>query len=159
MTLSLITGTNELAAAIESISRRGKKLDRDIQVAAVSAMAHHAQHGDVTLINRLIEVMPKGARVNALREFIIQFGKVNWDTEEKVFKHDATGTFEKEGAIGTSWTEFKPEPEYKPFDALKAISAMVKRIDSADPERGDRVDDKQAAAIKKLAVELGAETA
>jgi hypothetical protein len=135
----LIEGAAAIDKAITSISTRGKKLDRDIWQAAVSAMAHHAQHGDVTLVNRLVEAMPKGSRVNALREFIMAHGKVGWHEEKKVFVHDKEGTFDLEGALSVSWVEFKPEPAYVPFDAEAALRALMKKVENADPTKGDKV--------------------
>lgn len=156
-TMKLIAGTEAINKAIDSIASRGKKLDRDIHIAAVSCMAHHAEHGDVTLINRLVDNMPKGSRVNALREYIMAYGKVQWDAENNCFKHDREGTFDREGAIENAWTEFKPEPTYKPFDAVKAISQIVKRVQDADADKGDRVTAEQAEAILALAAKLGVE--
>lgn len=155
--MKLLTSKTDIVKAIASIQTRGKKLDNDIWVAAVSAMAHHAEHGDVTLVNTLVDAMPKGSRVNALREFILAFGKVTYDEQNKVFAHDKEGTFDLEGAQEKSWVEFKPESEYKPFDALKAIAKIVGRVQGADAAKGDKVTSAQAKAILKLATELGVE--
>lgn len=155
--MKLLTNKADIDKAIKSIQTRGKKLDADIWVAAVSAMAHHAEHGDVTLVNNLVSAMPKGARVNALREFILCFGKVTYDEQNKVFAHDKEGNFDLEGAMETSWTEFKPEPAYVPFDALKAMAKLVKSVQAADADKGDKVTAAQAKAILKLAAELGVE--
>lgn len=155
--MKLITDTAKLKAAFDSIAKRGAKLDNDIWIAAVSAMAHHDKHGDVTIINDLVAAMPKGSRVNALREFISAFGKVVYDTDNKVFMHDKTGNFDLEGAISQSWTEFKPEPPYQPIDALALIKKLAVRIQKADASKGDKVTNKQAQAVMRLAADLGVE--
>ncbi len=152
--MKLITDKTALLAAFKSINTRGKKLDDDIWVAAVSAMAHHAKHGDVTIINQLVEAMPKGSRVNALRDFILAHGKVGFDEDNQIFTHDKTGTFDLEGAQEKSWTEYKPDPAYKPVDALALVKALAKKI-SADRKEGDKVTDVQATAILKMASDLG----
>lgn len=155
--MKIITCETKIKAAIKSIQARGQRLDRDIWVAAVSTMAHHNKHGDTTLINGLVDAMPKGSRVNALREFITAFGKVTFNEETKAFDHDKAGNFDLDGATATSWVDFKPEPEYKPIDALALVKAMVTKINNVDPEKGDKCTQKQAKAINALAVELGVE--
>lgn len=150
----LIEGTTAINKAIDSIETRGKRLDRDIWVAAVSAMAHHAKHGDVTLVNRLVSAMPKGSRVNALREYIMAFGKVAWSEENKTFVHDKEGTFDLEGALGVSWVEFKPEPEYVPFDAGAALRQLMKKVEKADPAKGDKVPAGMVERLSALMAEI-----
>ena len=153
--MKLITSKAAIIKAIASISGRGAKLDKDIWVAAVSAMAHHNEHGDVTIINELVAAMPKGARVNALRDYILAHGKVSFDAQAKAFVHAKDGFFDLEGALAISWVEFKPEPEYKPFDALKLVTALAKRISAADADKGDVCTFEQAAAILSLASSMG----
>lgn len=154
--MKLITNTADLRKAFKSIQTRGKKLDNDIWIAAVSAMSHHNEHGDITIVNELVEAMPKGSRVNALREFILAHGKVTFDEENQIFSHDKEGSFDLAGATETSWVEFKPEQAYKPVDALALVASLVKKI-NADRHEGDKVTKAQAKAINKLAVEMGVE--
>jgi hypothetical protein len=155
--MKLITEISKIEAAIKSINSRGAKLDRDIWVATVSAMAHHAKHGDVTIVNKVVASMPKGSRVNALNDFILAHGKVTYNEETKVFDHDKAGNFDLDGAQAKSWTEYKPDPEYKPLDALAMVKAMATKISKADKDKGDKVTNAQAKAILKLAADLGVE--
>lgn len=155
--MKLITDTAKLKAAFESITKRGAKLDDDIWIAAVSAMSHHNTHGDVTIINELVSAMPKGSRVNALREFIEAHGKVSYDTDNKIFLHDKQGNFDLEGATAQSWTEYKPEAPYQPIDALALIKKLAVKIQNADANKGDKVTNKQARAVLQLATDLGIE--
>lgn len=154
--MKLLTTTADIQAAIKSITSRGKKLDNDIWVAAVSVMAHHEKHGDVTLINELVAGMPKGSRVNALREFIMKHGKVTFDEENQIFLHDKEGNFDLDGAQEKSWTEFKPDPKYVPVDALALITALAKKI-KAERKEGDKVSPAQHTAIMAFAAEMGVE--
>lgn len=155
-TMTLLIGTDAIDKAIASIKTRGAKLDQDIWIAAVSALQHHDLHGDTTLVNRLVAAMPKGSRVNALRDFITCVGKVKFNDKTKQFDHDKEGTFDLAAAVAVSWTEYKPEPAYVPFDALKAIKALVAKLDSADTDKGDKVTAEQDKAIRTLAAQLGA---
>jgi len=146
----LIEGATAIDKAIASIASRGKRLDRDIWVAAVSAMAHHAKHGDVTLVNRLVENMPKGSRVNALRDFILAHGKVAWSEQDKCFVHDKSGAFDQEGAMSRCWTAYKPDPEYVPFDALSALKQLMSKVQKADALKGDKVPEGMVESLSRI---------
>lgn len=152
--VKIIQGASAIDAAIASIGRRGAKMDRDIQQAAISAMAHHAQHGDVTLVNRLVDAMPNGSRVNALRDFILNHGAVSYDSESKAFVHTKGKDARIEQAQGVMWTEFKPEPEYKPYDAIAAIKAVIDRASKADKSKGDKVPAGLTTRLGDLVAEL-----
>lgn len=147
----LITDKAKLNAAIESIARRGKRFDNDVQTAALSCMHHHANHGDVTLTNRLVEAMPNGSRVNALRAYIETFSAVAWDEEAKAFKHDKTRKHRLDAASETTWVEFKPEAAYKPIDdPMEALSNLIGRFDKDREQLGDKskVDPAMLDALK-----------
>lgn len=155
-TYKIITGTAAIEAAITSINTRGKILDKAIQVAALSCMAHHSEHGDTTLLNSLVKNMPKGSRVNALREFIQTYPGVTYDEDTEVFSHvKGAAKFDLEVMSETMWTEFKPEKAYIPFDAAAAITAIIKKIDKADVAKGDKVTPAQATAIRTAASAMG----
>lgn len=51
---------------IASIGKRSLKLQADIHQAALSAIVHHEEHGDTTLINRLLVALPKSQRRHAV---------------------------------------------------------------------------------------------
>ena len=100
----------------------------------------------MTLMNRLIDNMSKGHRVNALREFVQAFSGMTYDEKAKAFKHEKGKPVLLEQAQEQMWTAFKPEPDYRPFDAAAAIAALVKKLDAADLEKGDKVTPAQAEA-------------
>ena len=148
---ALISGAANIKAAIDSIERRGKKYDRDVQIAALSAMQHHIEHGDVTLINRLVDAMPKGSRVNALRAFIETFGAVRFDAESKTFLHTKGKDCRMDAAMQIMWHEFKPEPAYQPItDPFKRFDQLVSQFERDMKEMGDdsKVTPEMIAALK-----------
>mgnify|MGYP000654553662 CR=1 FL=1 len=53
--LKLLTGASAINTAITSISKRGKSLEKDIHVAAVSCLIHADKHGDITLAEKLVQ--------------------------------------------------------------------------------------------------------
>tara|TARA_B110000908_G_scaffold97848_1_gene115558 strand:- start:217 stop:690 length:474 start_codon:yes stop_codon:yes gene_type:complete len=153
--MKLLETKASIVSAISSIQTSGAKLDKDIWIAAVSAMAHHAKHGNPHLINDLVTAMPKGSRVNALKDYILAHGKVNYNLKKKVFTHNKDGSFDREGALAISWVEFKPEPEYKPLDVMKLVKALAKKVADADEAKGDLCSPEQAVAVAALAASLG----
>jgi hypothetical protein len=153
--MKLLTGKASIEKAIKSIQGRGKRLDRDIQQAALSVINHIQQHGDVTVANTLIEAMPKGSRVNALKAYLETFGKVTWDAKEGMVYAKNKKT-DMNGASAIMWTEFKPEPEYRPLDLAQAVQQLFDRI-QRDKEKGGTHDDKHVNAIKTLLSELNPE--
>lgn len=150
----LLEGTAAINKAIDSIATRGKKQDRDIQVAVLSAMQHHATHGDVTLVNRLVEAMPKGSRVNALRAFIETFGACRYDAESKAFVHAKGKNHRLNEAHETMWSEFKPEKDYQSVDPVAVLKGAIKRLDADVKKLGDqsKVDPSLIAGLRDLLV-------
>ena len=151
--MKLLKGTDAIQKAITSILIRGKKLDRDIHVAGVSCLQHIEEHGDVTLLNRLVEAMPKGSRVNALREWAECYGKVKFNNETRCFDHCKKSSTLLEDAIETSWVEFKPEPQYKTMNFQDELNKLIaKAYDRADTDKGDTID---FDAVKRVATAIG----
>lgn len=137
MKLKLLNSAG-IEKAIVSIGTRGKKLDSDIQVAAVSIIAHVEACGDVTLADKLMAAMPKGGRKLALVEFMLAFGKMRVLTKEndadaiaagRVMGFDKDKTTDMDGAMTTMWFEFKPEAAVlEAFDVQAAVHALLKRV-------------------------------
>ena len=141
--MKLYTDKAALAKAIKSIATRGQKLDHDIHVAGVSCLQHIANHSDTTLLNDLVNALPKGARKHAFVEWALAYGNVSLldksldgDQDKiakgQVFKLDRSKSFDLEGAIANAWYNFKPEPDLlTAFDVHKAVAQLVKRVTKA----------------------------
>lgn len=156
--MKLFTSKQTIIAAIEDIRTTGKKLDQMIQVAACSVIAHVEKHGDVTLVNTLVEAMPNGSRVNALRDFLNTFGKVVYDEASKEFKFDKSKETDLVGAQNIMWTEFKPEQPYVAFDLKALIQGVLKKADTAakDDKHKEEIDFELLAQLRAV-VEVDAE--
>ena len=148
--LKLLTGASAINTAIASISKRGKSLEKDIHVAAVSCLIHADKHGDITLAEKLVQAVPSLARKNALRDWFIAHGKFDYDAKAKQFKFDKASTTLVEEATVTPFWQFKPEVEYKPFDLDAAIQNTLKRALKA-VENGDTVDMAKLESLRKIA--------
>ena len=151
--MKLFTSVATITAAIEDIRTTGKKLDQMIQVAACSIISHVEKHGDVTLINTLVDAMPQGSRVNALRDFIGTFAKVKYNEATKVFDYDKAGKTDLAGAQAIMWTEFKPEQPYVAFDLKALIASVLKKGETAlkDEQHKSEVDLDLLAQLRAIA--------
>ena len=149
----LLVGATAINKAIDSIAKRGKTLDTDLHNAALSCLEHAIKHGDITLAERLVGAMPQQARKNAMRDWFINYGPFAYNAKNKKFTFKA-----KEGevynvaeAAQTPFWEFKPEPEYVPFNVDKAILALVTKAENAVKEHGVVIDENKLRALKALA--------
>lgn len=167
--MKLITETSLINKAIESIAKRGQKLDHDIHVAGVSVLQHVDVHGDTTLLDKLVNAMPKGSRKGAFCEWAVAFGNVRMldrsnDADKlaieqgRLFAKDKSKAFDLDGAIGTAWHEFKPEPDLlTTFDAAKMVAALVKRYGKAVKD-GAEITGQEAALSSLKALMQSMET-
>lgn len=145
----LIEGKTAIDTAIKSIATRGKSLEKDIHVAAVSTLAHADAHGDITLANKLIDAVPQLARKNALRDWYIAHGKFSYDAVNKAMTFNKKATTKLAQAIATPFWEFKAEVAYVPFDMQAAVLQLVQRAERAI-EKGDKVPTDKLTALKAL---------
>lgn len=152
---ALLEGTTAINAAITSIAKRGKMLERDIHILAVSCMAHCDKHGDITLAQKLvtgvIEALPKFAKSHAMIDWFITFGKFKYDDKLKTVVFDKTKTTDLEGAIAKPFWEFRADKAYVPFDYKKAVLQLVARAERAK-KNGDDVPLTVIDNLKQLAV-------
>ena len=148
-TFKIIDGAKAIDTAIKSINTRGKSLERDIHVAAVSCLVHADKHGDVTLAQKLVDAVPSLARKNALRDWFIAHGKFDYDMTNKALTFNKKGTTLTDEAIATPFWEFKQEAEYKPFNLEAAVLQLVKRAESAI-EKGEKVPSDKLKQLQSL---------
>ena len=139
----------KIEAAIGTISRNGVKLDKLIHQAACSILHHVDQHHDVTLAQRLVDAMPKAGRKNALRDWFLNYGRMQWDEEKKTFKYYGKGATLLDEAIATPFWDFKAEQEYKPFDINAALAQLLKRAENAR-KHGEALPEDKLAVIQAM---------
>lgn len=144
--MNFIVGHAAITKAITSIGTRGKKLDGDIQHAALSIIAHidGIGQGDTSLANALMGAMPKGSRAAALAEWFVTFGTLRLldksvvaeaDKIEKgqFFKNDRTKPLNVEGGAAVMWHDMKKVP-VKPdtVDVGDAVASLLKKLGKVD---------------------------
>lgn len=160
----LITDAKAIGSLISEIGKSGKKLDKDIQLASVSIIAHVEAHGNVTLANRLITNMPKGSRVNAIISHLTVNGKMKWDDKAKKIVYSKTKKTDLQNAIDKPWWTEKPEAPFKPevFDIAKILQGKFNKANDDSQREGLTAEQKTVIAksisdIKNAAKALGVE--
>ena len=124
----------QIALAIESAVTMKKR----VQVAAVSILAHAAEHGDYTRAAILVDGLGQGVNGTALVEFFVKFGGLTVDAEEGGFNGWAGAEYIRdnfEGAKAQPWFELKPVNPWAGYnledDVLKLVkkhTAMLKKL-------------------------------
>jgi len=126
----IISDLKVLAAAIVSIKGRSAKLDKDIQTAAVSAVAHFEKCGDVGYINRLYLALGKGARHEAYTEWVTEFGGVMANAGEgkdtTPFVKDKNKVADLEGGDSKPWYDCKKSKA--PDEVVDYYSLLLKVV-------------------------------
>lgn len=123
------------AKAVASIKNRGAMLDRDIQAAGLAAL-QQVGNGNTNWLNSLAAAMPKGARMQALKQWALAHAPCveNPNAKEakagKLFLYDKTKRLDLAEASAKPWFSFtlKADREAPAFDAQKAVEDTLKRI-------------------------------
>lgn len=146
--MELIRTLPELNKAIAKIKAAGKKLDDTVQMVGLSCLQYAEDHGQVTPASDLFKALPKGARRNALAEWMVAYGKISVKTtaeiaawaaekgkdkaEAPVFNYAKDKATDLAEAEAKPWYEFRPErPVQEVFDAQQAAQALLKRLQKA----------------------------
>lgn len=141
----------DVTKAITSIGNRAKKLDHDIHVVGVSCMYHADKHGDVTLMQALINALGKSQRRNAVIAWAIAFGKFAVSEDGKNVAYDKTAKTDLAGAEGMSPWEFTPEPVFQAWDMEAELAKFMKKASKAAEDSRNKVDPAKLEALAKIA--------
>jgi len=153
MKTTILQDKSKFNALLDTIKSSGAKLEQQVHQAAVSALYHADQHGDVTGMQRLIDVLPGFARRNALIAWAIAFGKFAPSEDGKSVDFAKHGKTDLEKAEATPFWEFKPEPAFKPFDLQAELSKLVARAEKASKDERNGIDSDDLIAVRKLAAD------
>ena len=151
--MQIIKGKAAIEKAIAPIASRGKKLDEDIHKAGVACLAHASEHGDTTLLDKLVNAMPRGSRKLALVEWALAFGQVvvldkkTAKDTGRVFGLDRGKKLDLDEAIAQPWMDFRPEADpATAFDAQAAVQSVLRKL--ANARQAGLTVENQALALK-----------
>ena len=140
----------ELSKLITAIGRIGKKVDEQIQVAAVNASGYSIENGDIRFGRQLLDNLPQGSRRAALVAYFEKYGKFVWMSSTKsldFYKRDDV-EFDEEFLMARKWYTAKGETIVSELDVQKSVDLMVKRIERAIEKGGVNV--KHAALLDEI---------
>lgn len=121
----------QLNARIDAMGKMNLKVESTIQELGLACMAHADVHGDVTVMNRLIDNLRR-PQIKAFVEWCLAFGKFKkgLDTTKGVLAYDKARITDIEAATAKPWFEFadeKAEAVAKAFDLQAAVKALLKK--------------------------------
>lgn len=146
---------------VDSVLRRAKTITRDIHIVGVSTLIHAAEHGDITLMTKLVDGLPGGFRKSALLKWFIAHGPVVWNPGDKKaedkalrkgrlefsaeaalpikerIKADLDGLVKELSAV--NFGDWDKEPEFDGYDQTKALFAVLNKAEkiAKDPEKAN----------------------
>lgn len=153
---------------IASVKRRGKSLDKDIHITALSLAYHVSQHGDASKLADLCNAMPKGSRVKGLVAWISAHFpaiKVSFNKEAGAYKATAKGWKDAEylldAAEACPFWDFTAERNpvaRTPLTIIKSAATQMGKLAEAGGDDAELAA-KLALALAKVQAMVEAEMA
>ncbi len=145
--MRIIEKAKSVRDQIALIKSRAKTLDDQIHIIAVSCLHHADKHGDVTLMQELIDAMGRSQRRNAVIAWACAYGKFDANSKGKNVVYSRVKQTDLEGAKGESPWDFKPEPAFKTFDVEAELKKLLKRATKAAEDSRNNVPKEFIAKI------------
>lgn len=116
-----------------------KLLDVEFQRLGLSAIYAVQQHGNVHYVNALWLALPKGARHDAMTQWLLTFGGVQVNPNRSQAKTMPFAYLDKaavdmEKAAASLWTTFAPSKPVEAFSVLAQIQKILKTVDGGKRE-------------------------
>ena len=129
-----MTDKLDILKRINSIARRGAKMDRDIHETAVDCLVHARDHGDITLLSKLVGAMPKSSRRKALIAWANAHAPVNFQTKAELFKlkkQRSQSDWHVAEAEAVPFWEYTKEKAPAQYDLNKAVNGFIRSLKKA----------------------------
>lgn len=126
---AIIKGADGINAAITKVRQNDQKTQKHLHLTAVSCMVHADEHGDITLMQRLLDTVSKAYRRNALIQWATDFGKFRWDEKNKVLCFNKHKVTDLEKAMDVPFWDHTKEPEHKSMDLVSELFRLIQRAE------------------------------
>lgn len=157
MNVIIIEDPAKIGRLITTIGKSGQKMDALIHQAACSSLVHASKHGDVTLMSRLVNSMPRSARREALIYWTSQHSPLVWTkgaegnpSAFRLNKGKKAREFNISGACNTPFWDFSPEKNPAPFTIDRLVKLVQSKVKKA-VERGELAREEVDTVRAKLA--------
>ena len=137
--MKIIEKAKNVRDQISLIKTRSKQLDDQVHIIAVSCLYHAEQHGDVTLMQELIDSMGRSQRRSAVIAWAEAYGKFERNSKGKNVVFCRAKQTDLEGAKNESPWDFSPEPAFRPFDMEAELKKLLKRATKAAEDSRNNV--------------------
>lgn len=136
--------------AIGSIKKRSANLREDIHSAAIGAISHAKEHGDLTLATKLANAVSK-ANAALVRRYFVEFMPVRWVKAEGFKKIKGKGVFNLDGALEVKWDELESgDAAISAYNAMTDLKSLVNSIKARIVKAEDNDDAHMAGVYGEL---------
>jgi hypothetical protein len=133
-----LLNAKDLESKIAQIGKTAGELQSEIQIAAVNAIGHSIENGDIRFGQKLFDVLPSGVRRASLVAFLEKHGNFAYLKDEKKFAYyKAQTSYDEVALLATSWASAKSENIVSEYDVQDMFDKLMKRIESAIKKSGD----------------------
>jgi hypothetical protein len=133
-----LLNAKDLESKIAQIGKSAGELQAEIQIAAVNAIGHSIENGDIRFGQKLFDVLPSGVRRASLVAFLEKHGNFCYLKDEKKFAYyKAQTSYDEVALLATSWASAKSENIVSEYDVQAMFDSLMKRIESAIKKSGD----------------------
>ena len=133
-----LLNAKDLESKIAQIGKSAGELQAEIQIAAVNAIGHSIENGDIRFGQKLFDVLPSGVRRASLVAFLEKHGNFAYLKDEKKFAYyKAQTSYDEVALLATSWASAKSENIVSEYDVQAMFDSLMKRIESAIKKSGD----------------------
>lgn len=151
----LIEGQANIEKEIKAFATAGKKFDNRIHTLACSIINHIEKHGDYTgapkMFDALKEAMPRSTRNNALKQWFLEYSKLDYNNDKKEFFFNKNKENKLEQAIANPFYNLKGQEgaEFRPLVVSEVVLYAVNRFKKAQ-EKGQVFSAKETEIITTL---------
>ena len=146
-----MTSKAQIEKKIERVSKNGQAFDALVIETANDCIGHAEKHGDLTLLTKLRDALPKSYKVGTFQKIIMEVNPIKIDK--------ASNAFAKSKSSDKEWTQVTIEDYREALEAAKAesttdidvlatVKALVERVNKAKASKSRKI--KNAAILKEL---------
>jgi len=163
----LLVTSKQIDAAILEAQSHAMTTQEKYHLIASSILCHLYLHKDILVTRRMLDGMPAGLRINAMKAYLERFGQVRFltagdlltpkykDLEEGLAVYDNTKSLKLGEMLETPWYKASNEPVYKPLDLDAMIKNVIRLADArlkkgASEAKGDKLDQSKLDKLKAL---------
>jgi hypothetical protein len=144
----------ETLKKINSLRASSARIVENVQAAAIGALSHAAEHGDLSLCTKLVNAV-SASHGTQLRKYLTAFAPITWNKGKGFTKVKRGGAFRVSDAIEVNWDKFEGvASKPKAYDSDKARAALIRSLDKFAADALANDDGDLVATLAKIAATL-----